>query len=170
MMFVFFVKVRESATWWRWNYEESADTGSGRTFIWNVGMEVFKKEWLTGHGLESFNMLFYNAGNFEFPASHNIYLDMLVETGVVGLAIVLVASFFSLLRLQFNSEASDTLWLKAGIIAMMAQCYFLALLWNKEFWMMWTLVVVAGNLGNKIAKKPLEEPILNQERLSLDAA
>lgn len=90
-------------------------TGS-RFVIWQIAFESFKERPLFGWGLENFQSAFlshynpclgsdYCGASLWFDRAHNKLLDLLVETGVIGLITylgVFVGSFWSLWRYRTN--------------------------------------------------------------------
>lgn len=94
----------------------------GRWATWRVGFEGLKEKPLLGWGYNNFNLAYskyfdseiyqkfnLSAYNFNwFDKSHNYYLDLLVETGIVGFLgffFILVAIFIYLYRLIKNSKS-----------------------------------------------------------------
>ena len=66
-------------------YGELEQSASSRLSIWAVSWEVFQKNPVTGIGWGVFRRLGYDLGD-----THNIYLKILVEQGVLGLTIFLI--------------------------------------------------------------------------------
>ncbi|WP_054113722.1 O-antigen ligase family protein [Marinagarivorans algicola] len=74
---------------------DGAGRASGRFSAWSNAIEIFQENWLFGIGLYSF--LQWNIKYFgDAHHVHNMYLDILVESGVVGatLYLIFVAVFF----------------------------------------------------------------------------
>lgn len=75
--------------------------GTGRTELWQVGWRIFQDEPVAGVGLDNFRAQSYRyvrePGNLEYVnliaerprVVHNVYLELLVETGVIGLTLFL---------------------------------------------------------------------------------
>lgn len=71
------------------------DLSGGRLFVWEVAIDTWVSSWLLGHGL-TFELRFIPALDVgwqsyyekELMMVHNIYLDFLMKTGVVGIVIV----------------------------------------------------------------------------------
>jgi O-antigen ligase len=124
------------------------DTGSGRLDIWRTGLRIFvERSGFLGAGLDNFNSLlgFYSPG-YERTA-HNIYLLVLVELGVPGLAMMLAAiasGFFAVWRARSSGDNSIALAaLEAACIGELITGFFLSSLFTKSFWMPWILVTWA---------------------------
>jgi O-antigen ligase len=63
------------------------ETFTGRTWIWEAVIPEFKHMPWLGHGFQSFWTTEWRAMVFGMPYAHNGYLDILLELGVVGLAL-----------------------------------------------------------------------------------
>jgi exopolysaccharide production protein ExoQ len=134
--------------------------GAGRTTVWSVGWLAFKHHGLVGAGLNNFPIVYRDfVGNVPLygpdhnKAAHNIYLEVAVELGVIGLALLLTA-FWSQLREAWRSR--KTLSVKSGgdILPYEAACYsilvaafFISVLWEKWFWLAWILLAVAVRIA-----------------------
>lgn len=69
-------------------YGQLEDSAERRLQIWEKGMELFKENSVMGIGFGSFSQLGYDLGD-----THNIYVKILVEEGVVGMLIFLILIF-----------------------------------------------------------------------------
>lgn len=130
--------------------------GAGRVDIWQVGLEAFKHYWLFGAGLDSFAAVY---GQFSYgltdyylagpKVAHNIFLQVGVEFGVVGLAIMLAAfvKHYRYIRDIAVNLNDESVWLGACLIGTFAQGMFLGILWNKSFWLLWILIALYGNFA-----------------------
>ena len=81
------------------NLEESAAT---RIQLWDLALDMFKSSPITGRGFNSFEGLGYKD-------THNFYMKMLAELGILGLfsfIFLLFASFFTALKLFIKSNES----------------------------------------------------------------
>lgn len=63
-----------------------ADITSGRTFIYDIAWQLFLEKPIFGWGINSFAT---NPANFFTIDVHNIYLQILVETGIIGFVLIL---------------------------------------------------------------------------------
>jgi O-antigen ligase len=82
-------------------------------------------------------------------AAHNIYLEVAVELGIVGLVLLLTA-MVSQLRAASRCRKNVADNLGGTIVAYEAACYailvsafFIGVLWEKWFWLAWILLAVA---------------------------
>jgi O-Antigen ligase len=124
--------------------------GAGRTSIWIAGLHAAKHYLFYGAGLDNFSDVYgFFAGYApEYrgtdAASHNIYLATLVELGLAGLAIKLIALKSQLrdarptpgqVRFPMLIAAEAAGW------AIVVAAFFLNLFWRKSFWLV--LIVLA---------------------------
>jgi len=88
----------------------SADLSSGRTHFWQVALKIFVDYPFLGVGLNAFGTAFpsYDTwnGNFRIEQTHNDYLQMLVEAGILGF--LCIAGFIALLFKQTFRTLSKT--------------------------------------------------------------
>jgi exopolysaccharide production protein ExoQ len=122
------------------------DTGSGRLDIWRTGLRIFvERSGFLGAGLDHFPLLhsYYEPGLGEVSA-HNIYLMVLIDLGVPGLAMMLaaiVSGLFAVRRARSSGHGSIPLAaLEAACIGTLITGLFLESLFTKSFWMPWILL------------------------------
>jgi O-antigen ligase len=144
----------------------TADTGGGgRTVVWQGGLVAFARYPLVGAGLNNFSAAYReNIGSAPIyhgilvSGAHNSYLETAVETGVVGLVLLLVA-FVAQLRAASRCRKKVADRVGAVIVAYEAGCYavltaafFIGVIWEKWFWFSWILLAVA------VRTAPAEQP------------
>jgi hypothetical protein len=79
----------------------------GRSFVWPMAIKGFKERPILGWGQENFNYVFnkyynplmYNQEQW-FDRTHNVILDWLIASGIVGLLAYLSLYFFAILSLK----------------------------------------------------------------------
>lgn len=129
--------------------------GAGRLYIWKVGYQIVRHYGIFGVGLANFPVaynlypgyapLFMNYGR----ASHNLFLNIWAETGIIGLFLLLAA-----LRSQLRAAANITNKARAlgslPIVPYEAACWavlvaglFLDIGYRKYFWLLWILLPLA---------------------------
>ncbi len=94
------------ATFWERLRPEALATGTGRTNIWAAGAQMLKHHFILGVGWGNFPVAYdsYAGAGPQFQGyrrdSHNTYLNILSEQGVIGLTLFFFALFyqFRLLR------------------------------------------------------------------------
>lgn len=79
---------------------EGLTTDSARTFIRRVAIDSFLKSPIIGHGIGS---IWWEVGFY----SHNMLLDFLVETGLIGAPIMVVTVCTMLIRLMKDSKTNS---------------------------------------------------------------
>ena len=72
--------------------EAGGDFSNGRLILWQLAFEEFQKSPLVGNGWGYFAKVAPQSGNIHVTNAHNIVLQLLCETGIVGF--VLVAALF----------------------------------------------------------------------------
>lgn len=109
----------------------SDDPTSGRLHYWSVAFQIFKANPLVGAGLDAFGNAFplYDTRNgaFRVEQSHNDYLQMLADGGMIGFGLVLVfvvmlagACFRSIRSAAEGFERSVAIGAAAGIVGILA--------------------------------------------------
>ena len=141
--------------------QNAAQTGgAGRTTVWNVGWLAFKHYGLVGAGLNNFPIVYRNFvgqvplyGPDSNRAAHNIYLEVAVELGVVGLGFLLTA-FWSQLRAARRcrktlsaKSGGDILPYEAACYSILVAAFFISVVWEKWFWLAWLLLAVAVRIA-----------------------
>jgi O-antigen ligase len=118
------------------------DTGSGRLDIWRTGLQEFERFGVLGAGLSNFSRVHQDG-----RAAHNIFLMMLIESGVPGLAMMFAAIASGLLavrRARSAGHGSIVLSaLEAACIGTLMSGMFADTLWRKSFWLAWILLTWA---------------------------
>lgn len=131
------------------------DRGAGRIDIWTAGIEALKHYPILGAGLDCFPLAYnkYVFLAFDFKgynrASHNIYLGVATELGIVGLALLLTFIVANLrLAARFaRTKHNDAYHVR--LISHEAACYgllvcafFLDIQWDPYFWLAWMVLVL----------------------------
>lgn len=135
--------------------ESVSSRAQGRWDIWLVGLEVVKHHGLFGVGLDNFPVAFQEyAGRQQVfrtfsVVPHNIYLQALAETGILGLCLLLGALRIQLkeiartVRALPNSSRTFIISYEAAAWALLTHATLSNLLWRKVFWFSWILAAVA---------------------------
>ena len=89
------------------------ETGNGRSYLYDCAWSMFYAKPLLGCGwgtyskyvaTTSLGAMYSNLG-FSSMSAHNVYLQLLAETGVIGLAAFVVPAFLSILAAMHRSES-----------------------------------------------------------------
>jgi len=126
--------------------------GAGRMAIWSVGVEAFKHHWLTGSGVGNYRALYDTffihvyqrySGGWDRPA-HNLIVQVAVELGIIGLALVLgfwFSNLFSLRHIRPDNEWYDyRLAFEAATVGLFVAALSIDLLWFKLTWLLFSTV------------------------------
>jgi O-antigen ligase len=153
--------------------ESMSSRAQGRWDIWLVGFEVVKHHGLFGVGLDNFPVAFQEyAGRQQVfrtfsVVPHNIYLQAIAETGILGL-FLLVGAFRTQVRdlaravgaLKDSSRTLITSY-EAAAWAILTHALVANLLWRKVFWFNWILIAVSVQVARRccsqsVTNDPLE--------------
>jgi O-antigen ligase len=124
------------------------DSGSGRLDIWRIGLRAFEERSLfLGAGLDNFPVLYEDYSPGSGKSAHNMYLGVLVDLGIPGLAMMLAAIASGLLAVwrarSTNSDSIALSALEAACVGMLMASLFGDLQWRKTFWLTWILLAWA---------------------------
>jgi O-antigen ligase len=175
------------AVWERFSSDEGQmGSGSGRTYIWAVGLHAIKQDWLLGTGIGSFletydrNFLAVFQPQMQgwHRPSHDIIIGTWVEMGFVGLVIVLAAWYTTFRQLRVISPESKLypirLALEGALVALFAQSLFIDPIWIKYVWLAQSFPLLLLNLhaprqepavGKAARRAPLPARIARQARV-----
>jgi O-antigen ligase len=129
--------------------------GAGRISIWKAGLVALKHYGMVGAGLGNFPVVFDRfageATRFQGfgRGSHNIYLNVSVELGIVGFLLLVSALWIELRGRKFADVISPfhaAVACEAAAWGMLVGGFFLDILWRKEFWLVWILFAVATKM------------------------
>jgi O-antigen ligase len=151
--------------WKRMQLDDRTASGTGRTNVWVVAAQMIKHHPLGGVGLSNFPAAYASyagaAPHFEgyYKDSHNSYINILAEQGVVGLTLFLLAVFFTLRRLQgaiaaLGAARAPAILLvscEAALIAVLGSGFFLDLLFSKFVWFLLILCTLIARAENEQA-------------------
>lgn len=148
------------AVWQRFAKDPSAaGSGSGRTYIWQTGMQSFGQHWFAGGGVGSFQTFYdaslLSAGQRVFQGwsrpSHSIVFGNLTEYGVIGLIMVLAAWYFTFRQAESIPQTSRfygmRLAFEAGLIGLFSQAFFIDTMVIKYYWLAYALPLMLFNVA-----------------------
>ncbi len=159
----------------------TADGGTGRTDIWEVGLRAFDDNPVRGAGIGNYTEatpryldqpgLVRRTDYFlETPkVAHNTYLHVLVEVGVVGmtlLGIVLLLVVASAVRAAraFRRHGDGQMELLsrslfAGLVGMLAAAFFISGQYQRALWILAGLALAFWSLARTPEPAPEPEPL-----------
>ncbi|MBF0483979.1 MAG: O-antigen ligase family protein [Candidatus Omnitrophica bacterium] len=120
-------------------YGELDKSNMGRITVWNESLEIFRQNPVVGAGFGVFGYL-----GFELRDTHNIYLKVLAEQGVIGMFIfllVLGTMFWQGIKLFDKGRDDISKCLGIGFAACMV-----TLIFNNMFGDRWTYTEVSSTL------------------------
>jgi len=145
----------------------SAQGSSGRADEWKIAVQIFYGHPIAGGGLGNYPVLspHYAAQNVSLSAAryalsglvtHNTYLEILSELGLVGLALLL-AFIGGIAALGFRALTGNYLadvrarpvgaGLVAALVGLLVAYFFLTGLYDKQLWLFFALAAALGNVG-----------------------
>lgn len=141
--------------------------GSGRLWIWPVGLAALKHVGLFGAGMDNFRNAYMEylsesgvkqVRTYNEIDAHNIYLALWVELGLPGISFLLLA-FASLFRASKKARLGGEYgqWLvpfEAAAWAMLVACFFVGLHWQKSFWLLWIVFALAIRVYSQNNEEP----------------
>ena len=135
--------------------EAISSRAQGRFDVWLVGIQIVRHYGLFGVGLDNFSYAFQKFSGYQIvfrtyeQNPHNIYLQAIAETGVIGLLLLVAAlrsQIAELIRtLRGASERTKQILVpcEAAAWALMVHAFAANLLWRKMFWFDWIVVAIA---------------------------
>lgn len=148
------------------------DGGSGRTDIWKIGWRMVEAEPIVGLGVGNFqsSSIHYQIrpGTAKVrtdladnpSVAHNSYLELLAETGVIGLALflgIVVTALSAAMRATRKFLADDRFDLAvisgavfASLVSILASDFFISEQFSKQLWLIFALCPVVLALANQV--------------------
>lgn len=119
-------------------------TFSGRTRIWNVAFEVIKEELWFGHGIGyAFKV------SYTYFVAHNQFLQLTIESGLIGLILFLIILAIVGYILQLNSMYKESFIILGGIFMF----FFAGLTEAYQYRYIFLLFTIGYNLRGILIKK-----------------
>jgi exopolysaccharide production protein ExoQ len=155
----------------------STQSSAGRTDEWQIALQIARDRPVLGVGIGNFKVVEagYTTRNIDLARAdfalgtlgyqqetHNTYLNLLSEIGVVGLSL-----FMALVALVFAVAARGVRQLSrvgdlkgellargliSGTIGTLAAYIFLSAQYEKQLWLLFGLLAAAGNIGRQEVK------------------
>lgn len=145
------------------NMEDSST--SYRVYIWMGTLAMIKDFWLSGIGMgqKAFTQVypFYSYNGIVAPHSHNLFLQILVESGIVGIAVFLIIAVLFLRRVMTGYQAGgkgDSLStimtaLSAGVCGFLLQGMFDNCFYNYRVMLVFWCVLAMGRACVYVAEQ-----------------
>ena len=139
----------------RWS-EAVGSGGAGRFSIWYVGWKSLGDYWSFGAGLSNFpssygEFAFHDLSKGWSRGAHNIYLEIIVELGIIGFSIMVLAiiKHYKAAKSRFSKYRMDEIMLKASFWAILLSSSFLGTVWRKSYWLLWILIIMYKTISDK---------------------
>ncbi len=144
---------------------------SYRVYIWMGCLAMIKDFWLSGIGMgqEAFTQVypFYSYNGIVAPHSHNLFLQILVESGISGIVVFLVIIALFLRRIMTGYQyggKGDTLStlmtaITAGICGFLVQGMFDNCFYNYRVMLVFWCVIALGRACVYVAKQGSEDKL-----------
>jgi len=138
---------------------------SYRVYIWMGTLAMVKDFWVSGIGMgqEAFTQVypFYSYSGIVAPHSHNLFLQMLVESGIAGIAVFLVIIFLFIKKIaagyQYGGKGDSLSTLMtaitAGICGFLVQGMFDNCFYNYRVMLVFWCVLAMGRACVYVAKE-----------------
>jgi O-antigen ligase len=129
-----------------------SETGtSGRTEIWTTGYLACRSHCAWGAGFDNFPILYSEIFPFSAAArnvglerpAHNVYLELAVETGFVGVTLFLLAVIAELAAVRSKHMKRIAPSLTVAILVLLFANVFEGQIWFKYFWIVFVLIRVS---------------------------
>lgn len=112
---IIFIKIQDKFSWLIEGLLHESLTLNGRTYIWDSVLAQMGGHWVIGHGLgavKEFKIIVdYTTG------THNQFMDVLFNSGLIGLALFLFMVFMAVIKLNKASEKLTISILGAAFLA-----------------------------------------------------
>ena len=144
-------------TFWKRITGTDVATGAGRTDIWVAGTQIVEHHFLLGVGLSNFPVA-YNSYAGYAPTfkgferdSHNTFLNITAEDGIVGLILFLLAIWYLFRGLESARKRTSSFailptCMQATLVGLLLSACFLDFLWTKVFWFTLILCTVVSKM------------------------
>jgi O-antigen ligase len=139
--------------------------GAGRLGIWETGLAALKEYWLFGAGYGNFPFAYDRVYLTVFQAiepqfhriSHNILLSAAVETGIIGVVLLLLA-WFQTFRMLSPIQENDYRYplkiaMQAAIVGLFVASMFVEMMISKYVWLAFMLAVMTYNAGPAVLRQ-----------------
>ncbi len=144
-------------------------TFTGRTFIWSFASEMIARRPVLGWGYQSFWLIGPDAPSVVeapgfvaiMPTGHNGYIDVLLETGWIGLALLtlVILSAFGRMRYFQRKNFSET-WFVLSILCFLIFYNVMESSWFRGFDLAWLIfLIVIADEHRKKAPAPSSGPL-----------
>ncbi|MBX6763125.1 MAG: O-antigen ligase family protein [Rubrobacteraceae bacterium] len=140
------------------------DTLTGRTVFWKASLEAARHRWLTGYGANAGGryILDNNLSISDISTVHSTYVETLIDTGVIGSAILLVGlgvvwvSIVKLRRTAAMSPISKALWVEClGVMMVLSvrSIFSVVFVWSSTVLIFGVVLVFVTVMGREAGRR-----------------
>lgn len=144
--------------------DETITTLSGRTTYWGESFQALQGNWLNGYGANVGGryVLQTALGEEEVSTTHNMYVETLVDTGVVGLILLvagLAVTWFLLFKLRsyaMKDPISRLLWLEClGVftILMVRSMFSVSFIWSQTVLTFGLVLIFVAVMSKEVVRE-----------------
>lgn len=144
-------------------------TLSGRTIYWEKSFQALQGNWLNGYGANVGGRYVLQSalGEDEVSTTHNMYVETLVDTGIVGLVLLLtgiVVTWFWLFKLRpyvMNDPIGRLLWLESvGVftILMVRSVFSVAFIWSQTVLTFGLILIFVSVMRKEVIQRRYAAP------------
>ncbi len=135
------------------------DRGAGRLDIWIGGLRAARKYFLLGSGINTFPISYTEFSSYTpiymgiYRGAHNIYLSILVETGIIGFILFILVIVFHYIEInKYIKEKNMQTILLASFSSILFFGATIDILTSKFFWLMFILITINTNKNLEMSK------------------
>lgn len=99
-------------------------TFTGRTFIWSNAKSYIAENWLLGNGIEKSEVIAEKIGIIDAVNIHNLYLDILYDSGLIGFCFIAIFFIILLRGLKQLKDNKVRYFVEALLGILMLMCQF----------------------------------------------
>ncbi len=118
----------------------SAGTLNGRTVIWAASIDQWSTSPIIGTGIGSIAYMLSSA-HVEYNSAHNTFIQVLTETGIIGLSLYLMLIVSMLYYIQ-KTALNDKIFLISLLLVALVSQLTMNTLFDKEMWFSLTMVAI----------------------------
>jgi putative inorganic carbon (HCO3(-)) transporter len=145
----------------------SDSSTSYRLSIWQATLRILQDFWAVGlgQGIEAYNKLYpyYGFNAVVAPHSHNLFLQIFVETGILGLLVFLglLAAFFRTMASYLRKERdwrkkAVAMAMMSGVVGFLFQGIFDYVFYNNRVMLIFYIYLALGTVLARIGSKEAE--------------
>jgi len=132
LAFIISPKIQDRVKTFSTTFSTSGDQMGGRYPLYKRSIELFKNSPLFGHGVKS-GVALYKANKYNNKHAHNIWLELLVDTGIVGFFSFLV--FLAFILKGYAKKLKHSCYIHRAVIWSSMLSIFLSSL---TMWSIWS--------------------------------